>query len=148
MIDQFDAGFADAAALRRTIENTAPAMRNLAAGLPGLRGLDPGVDLPAAVTSTGQWMGAAASDNAALAGLIDNGAVVLGVTAAQRLALGSTFDDAPAALQQTQATMARLRATIATLNPIAQQLEPGVASSTGRRAWLVPRCRQRRYSMT
>jgi virulence factor Mce-like protein len=127
LIDQFDAGFADPSAVKRTIRNTAPAMRNLAAGLPGLRGLNPGVDLPAAVTSTGRWMGAAARDDAALAGLIDNGAVALGVTAAQQLALGSTFDQAPGALQQTEATMARLRTTIATLNPIAQQLEPGVA---------------------
>jgi phospholipid/cholesterol/gamma-HCH transport system substrate-binding protein len=125
MIDQFDAGFAAPSAVRQTIRDTAPAMRNLAAGLPGLRGTVPGQDLPALVTSTGQWMGAAARDEVALGGLIDNGAIALGVTAAQRLALGSTFDHAPDALQQTEATMARLRATIATLNPIAQRLEPG-----------------------
>jgi virulence factor Mce-like protein len=125
MIDQFDTGFADPSAVRQTIHDTAPAMENLAAGLPGLRGTVPGQDLPALVTSTGQWMGAAARDEVALGGLIDNGSVALGVTAAQRLALGSTFDEAPAALQQTEATMARLRTTIATLNPIAQRLEPG-----------------------
>jgi phospholipid/cholesterol/gamma-HCH transport system substrate-binding protein len=125
MIDQFDAGFADPSAVRQTIHATAPAMRNLAAGLPGLRGTVPGQDLPGLVTSTGQWMGAAARDEVALGGLIDNGTVALGVTAAQRLALGSTFDAAPDALQQTQATMARLKTTIAILNPIAQQLEPG-----------------------
>jgi phospholipid/cholesterol/gamma-HCH transport system substrate-binding protein len=125
MIDQFDAGFADPSAVRRTIQNTAPAMRNLALGLPGLRGTVPAQDLPALVTSTGRWMGAAARDEAALGGLIDNGAVALGVTAAQQLALGSTLDAAPGALQQTEATMARLRTTIATLNPIAQELEPG-----------------------
>jgi phospholipid/cholesterol/gamma-HCH transport system substrate-binding protein len=125
MIDQFDAGFADPAAVRQTLHATAPAMRNLAAGLPGMRGTLPGQDLPALVTSTGRWMGAAARDEVALGGLIDNGAVALGVTAAQQLALGSTFDAAPDALAQTQATMARLKTTIAILNPIAQQLEPG-----------------------
>jgi phospholipid/cholesterol/gamma-HCH transport system substrate-binding protein len=125
MIDQFDAGFADPSAVRQTIRATAPAMRNLAAGLPGLRGTAPGQDLPALVSSTGRWMGAAARDEVALGGLIDNGAVALGVTAAQQLALGSTFDAAPDALAQTQATMARLKTTIAILDPIAQQLEPG-----------------------
>jgi phospholipid/cholesterol/gamma-HCH transport system substrate-binding protein len=125
MIDQFDAGFADPSAVRQTIHATAPAMRNLAAGLPGLRGTAPGQDLPALVSSTGRWMGAAARDEVALGGLIDNGAVALGVTAAQQLALGSTFDAAPDALAQTQATMARLKTTIAILDPIAQQLEPG-----------------------
>jgi virulence factor Mce-like protein len=127
MIDQFDAGFADPSAIGRTIQDTAPAMHSLAAGLPGLRGTVPGQDLPHLVTTAGQWMGAAASDEAALGRLIDNGAVALGVTAAKRLALGSTLDAAPDALQQTQTTMARLRTTIGTLNPIARQLEPGAA---------------------
>jgi phospholipid/cholesterol/gamma-HCH transport system substrate-binding protein len=131
MIDQFDAGFADPAAVRQTLHATAPAMRNLAAGLPGLRGTVPGQDLPALVTSTGRWMGAAARDEVALGGLIDNGAVALGVTAARQLALGSTFDAAPDALAQTQATMARLKTTIAILNPIAQQLEPGALKLDG-----------------
>jgi phospholipid/cholesterol/gamma-HCH transport system substrate-binding protein len=125
MIDQFDAGFADPSAVRQTIQDTAPAMHNLESGLPALRGTVPGTDLPTLVTSTGRWMGAAARDEVALGGLIDNGVVALGVTAAQRLALGATFDAAPDALQQAEATTARLRTTIATLNPIAQQLEPG-----------------------
>jgi phospholipid/cholesterol/gamma-HCH transport system substrate-binding protein len=125
MVDQFDAGFSDPSAVRRTIQATPGAMRSLSQGLPGLRGTVPGRDLPALVSTTGQWMGAAARDEAALGGLIDNGSVALGVTAAQRIDLGSTFDQAPGALAQTEATMTRLRATIATLNPIAQALEPG-----------------------
>lgn len=124
-VDQFDAGFSDPSAVQKTIEATAPAMKNIAAGVPGLRGTVPGQDLPTLVSTTGQWMGAAARDEVALGGLIDNGAVALGVTAAQRIDLGSTFDDAPDALAQTEATMARLRTTIATLNPVAQALEPG-----------------------
>jgi virulence factor Mce-like protein len=125
MVDQFAAGFSDPVAVRRTLQASPGAMRSLAAGLPGLRGTVPGQDLPALVSSAGQWMGAAARDEAALGGLIDNGTVALGVTAAQRVDLGATFDQAPGALSETEATMARLRATISTLDPIALALEPG-----------------------
>jgi virulence factor Mce-like protein len=123
-IDQFDAGFADPTGVGQTIQNFAPAMTNLAAGLPALRGTNPG-DLPALVASTSKAAGALARDEVALGGLIDGGAVALGVTAAQRVDLGSTFDQAPNALQQTQATMARLRVTLGILDPIARQLRPG-----------------------
>jgi virulence factor Mce-like protein len=123
-IDQFDAGFADPAAVGQTIQNFAPAMTNLAAGLPALRGTTPG-DLPALVASTSKAAGALAGDEVALGRLIDSGTVALGVTAAQRIDLGSTFDQAPNALQQTQATMARLRVTLGILDPIARQLRPG-----------------------
>ena len=125
MIDQFDAGFSDPPAARQTIAAAAPAMRDLAAGLPGLRGTKPGVDLPALVGASNRWMGALARNEASLGGLIDSGAVALGVTAAQRIDLGSTFDQAPAALEQTRTTMARLRTTLGVLNPIAARLEPG-----------------------
>jgi ABC-type transporter Mla subunit MlaD len=47
------------------------------------------------------------------------------VTAANRIDLGATFDNAPDALAQTQATMVRLRTTLGILDPIARQLEPG-----------------------
>jgi ABC-type transporter Mla subunit MlaD len=70
-------------------------------------------------------MGALARDEVSLGGLIDNGSVALGVTAARRIDLGSIFDQAPGALQQTQLTMARLRTTLAVLDPIAQRLRPG-----------------------
>ena len=123
-IDQFDAGFADPTAVGQTIQNLAPAMTNLAAGLPALRGTEPG-DLPALMASTSKAMGALARDEVALGGMIDSGSVALGVTAAQRIDLGSTFDLAPDALEQTQATMARLRVTLGILDPVAEQLRPG-----------------------
>src|SRR3984957_10819827 len=125
MIDQFDTGFSDPAAVRTTIHAAAPAMNSLAQGLPGLRGTNPGVDLPTLVGSTNAWMGALARDETNLGSLVDNGATALGVTAAQRIDLGSPSEEAPAALAQTQVTMARLRTTIAILTPLAQQLEPG-----------------------
>jgi ABC-type transporter Mla subunit MlaD len=127
MVNQFDAGFADPHAVRQTIQATAPVMQHVSIGVPGLRGTVPGQDLPALISATGQWMGAAARDEVALGGLLENGTVALGVTAAQRVDLGSTFDAAPGALAQTEATMARLRTTISTLNPIARALEPGAA---------------------
>lgn len=125
MIDQFDAGFSDPTAVKSVIHATAPAMENLAAGLPGLRGTDPGVDLPTLVSSTNKWMGQLARDEVNLGNLVTNGATALGVTSANDVDLGSTFDQAPPALTQTQLTMARLRTTLQILNPIAQQLEPG-----------------------
>jgi ABC-type transporter Mla subunit MlaD len=125
MIDQFDAGFSDPAAVKSTLHAAAPAMTSLAQGLTGLRGTDPGSDLPALVSSTNTWMGALARDETNLGSLVDNGRTALAVTAAQEESLGSTFNQAPAALAQTQATMARLRTTIGILDPIAQRLEPG-----------------------
>ncbi|HWF53909.1 MAG TPA: MlaD family protein [Solirubrobacteraceae bacterium] len=125
MIDQFNAGFSDPNAVKSTIHATAPAMQNLAAGLPGLRGTDPGVDLPTLVSSTNKWMGRLARDEVNLGNLVTNGATALSVTSANAVDLGSTFDQAPAALTQTRLTMARLRTTLRILNPIAQQLEPG-----------------------
>jgi virulence factor Mce-like protein len=126
MVDEFNAGFADPAAVSGTIANFGPSMHNLAQGLPGLRGEQSG-DLPALVRSTSRLMGALASNEVALSGVIDNGTTALGVTAARQLDLGSTFDLAPGALQNTQATMVRLRTTLDTLDPVAVALIPGAA---------------------
>jgi phospholipid/cholesterol/gamma-HCH transport system substrate-binding protein len=131
MIDQFDAGFADPAAIRSTFRSAGPAMRNLAAGLPALRGEVPGQDLPQLIASTNRWMGTLAADDAALGSMVSNGATALGVTAANQAALGATFDNAPSALAQTQATMQRLRTTLDVLDPVARQLEPGAQKLYG-----------------
>jgi len=125
MIDQFGTGFGDATAVRNTLQATAPAMQTLAQGLPGLRGTNPGVDLPRAITETNKWIGILARDDSRVGGLVDSGQTALAVTAANRLDLGAVFDQAPGALTQTQATMTRLRTTLAILDPIARQLEPG-----------------------
>ena len=125
MIDQFDAGFSNPAALRQTFQSAGPAMRNLAAGLPGLRGTQPGTDLPKLIASTNRWMGALAAEDTTLGSMVSGGATALSVTAANRIDLGATFDNGPSALAQTQATMVRLRSTLTTLDPIARQLEPG-----------------------
>jgi ABC-type transporter Mla subunit MlaD len=125
MIDQFDIGLSDPTAVHRVIQATAPAMKNLAIGLPALRGSDPGVDLPNLINSADKWVGRLARDQTRLGDLVTNGVTALGVTSAQRIDLGSTFGQAPAALTQTKLTMTRLRTTLAILDPIADQLKPG-----------------------
>jgi hypothetical protein len=70
-------------------------------------------------------MGALAKDEKALGGLVDNGAIALGVTAARRADIGSTLRNAPAALRQTRSTAARLRTTLDELDPLAAELRPG-----------------------
>jgi virulence factor Mce-like protein len=125
MIDQFDAGFSNPTAVRQTLQTAGPAMRNLATGLPGLRGTQPGTDLPQLIATTNKWMGSLAAEDATLGSMVSSGATALSVTAVNRIDLGATFDNAPNALAQTQATMIRLRSTLSTLDPIARQLEPG-----------------------
>ncbi len=135
MLDQFNKGFSDPTAVSGTLNAAGPAMKNLAEGLPGLRGTDPGTDLPNLIASADRWMGTLAAEEKTLGQLVDNGATTLSTTAANELDLGNTFNTAPAALQQTQATMVRLRTTLRILDPIARQLEPG-ASRLGRAASL------------
>ena len=125
LIDQFNAGFSDPSAVRGVIRATAPAMQNLALGLPSLRGTNPGVDLPTVITQTNKWIAVLQRDENNVGSLISNGDAALAVTAAHSIDLGSTLDAAPSALSQTQATMARLRTTLEILNPIAQRLKPG-----------------------
>jgi virulence factor Mce-like protein len=129
-IDQFDAGFSDPAAVRQTVNRFGPAMTDLAAGLPGLRGTQPG-DLTSLVSNTSRAMGALARDEVSLGNLIDNGSTALGVTAAHQMSVGAIFDQAPAALGQTKATMSRLRTTLDTLDPVARRLEPGARKLGG-----------------
>lgn len=121
----FNAGFGDPGAVRGTIHATAPAFGNIAKGLPGLRGTNPGTDLPALVSSANRFVAKLATNENALAGVVDSGSTALAVTAANHIDLGSIFNDAPNALTQTRLTTARLRRTLAILNPIAQRLEPG-----------------------
>lgn len=124
MFDQFDVGFSNPSAVHGTLSNFGPAMHNLAQGLPGLEGQQP-QDLANLMTYTSSVAGALAADEVALGGMIDNGSTALGVTGAHQSDLGSTFALAPGALQNTQATMVRLRATLNTLDPIARALIPG-----------------------
>jgi ABC-type transporter Mla subunit MlaD len=124
MFDQFDIGFSNPAAVHGTLSNFGPAMKNLGQGLPGLVGETP-TDLAHLITYTSKTAGALAADEVNLGNLVTSGATALGVTGARAADIGSTFSLAPGALQNTQATMVRLRTTLNTLDPVARSLIPG-----------------------
>jgi virulence factor Mce-like protein len=121
---EFDRGLGDATAVGGTVDALEPAMREVSPAMRGLRGTRTG-DLNRLVVGASRAMGALASHEAALGGLIDSGAVSLGVTAAQRAALGTALAATPVSLRQTRATMRRLRTTLAVLDPLAARLRPG-----------------------
>jgi virulence factor Mce-like protein len=130
---EFDRGLGDAAAVGGTIDALEPAMREVSPAMRALRGTRTG-DLNRLVVGASRAMGALASHEDALGGLIDSGAVSLGVTAAQRAQLGTAIAAAPASLRQTRATMQRLRSTLDVLDPLAARLRPGarrLAHATG-----------------
>jgi virulence factor Mce-like protein len=130
---EFDRGLGEPAAVGGTVDALEPAMREVSPAMRALRGTRTG-DLNRLVVGTSRAMGALASHENALGGLIDSGAVSLGVTAAQRAQLGTAIAAAPASLRQTRATMRRLRTTLDVLDPLAAQLRPGarrLAPATG-----------------
>ena len=124
MIREFDVAFQHPQPLARTLDNLAPAMTNLAPALSAVRGTQPS-DLTNVITSTSNVAAALSRDEVSLGGLIDNGAVALGVSAARSADLTATITGAPAALLQTQATALRLRHTLDLLDPLAESLVPG-----------------------
>jgi hypothetical protein len=71
-------------------------------------------------------MGALASSEGALGGLVDGAVVTLGVTATRRSDLGAAVAEAPASLRQTRATAQRLHATLDAVDPLAKELRPGI----------------------
>lgn len=123
---EFDRAFARPAQAAAAIETLAPGLRAVGRGLPGLRGTAPGVDLPELVRSAATAMGALSRDEVVLGDLITNADVTLGVTAARGGDIAETLRRAPGALDVTRRTMARLTATLDTLDPLARQLLPGV----------------------
>jgi hypothetical protein len=87
-------------------------------------------------------MAALARSQERLAGLIDNADVALGVTAARRADLGSFVRQTPATLHATRVTTARLRTTLAVLDPVAQHLRPGLRELAGASHAVRPALRQ------
>jgi virulence factor Mce-like protein len=130
IITEFDKGFGSAKAYKETVKNLGPAVNKLGAGLNSIRGTEDG-DLQKMIVGTSRTMGALAKNESQLAGLIDNGNVALGVTAARSQDLSNTLGTAPGALAETRLTMARLRTTLDTLDPVAQQLRPGARKLPG-----------------
>ncbi len=124
MVTEFDRALARPSQPRAAIERLAPAMRELAPAIDAFSGERRG-DLARLVAGTSRAMGALSRDEAALAGLITSADVAFGVTAAKRSDLGAMLRSAPPAMRETRRTMARLRATVSLLDPLARDFRPG-----------------------
>jgi virulence factor Mce-like protein len=120
----FDQAFSNDAAVGSAINALGPAMTHIAPGISALRGTQPG-DLTRLLQQGNRLVTVLKKNDNSLAGLINNGAVALGVTAARSADLGATVDQAPATETQTQATMVRLRTTLNKLDPLSTNLQPG-----------------------
>jgi ABC-type transporter Mla subunit MlaD len=122
---ELNAGLATGAA-HATLSRMPSALAATAAAERATRGENPGADLPKLVRGGRRTLAALAADEGALTGLLDSGALALGVTAARQADLGALVERSPATLQATRVTMARLRTTLDELDPVAEQLRAGV----------------------
>lgn len=125
MIKEFDKTF-EGQDLKPALAAAPPAMTGLANGLPGLRGLQEGTDLPELVRNADAALKQLTKDELALGNLVTDGSTALAVTAARRADLAATVNTAPAALRQTRATLVRLEDTLDEVDPLAEELEPGL----------------------
>jgi virulence factor Mce-like protein len=119
-----DDGFALSAAPRTVIDRLGPAMRAVAPATRALRGERTG-DLIAAVRSTRDVVRTLDDVDGRLGGLIDSGAVTLGVAAARRADIARSLAIAPRALDSTRREMVSLRTTLDRVDPVADELRPG-----------------------
>jgi virulence factor Mce-like protein len=123
-IAAFEACTKEPKEIQAAIDAAGPALRKIRTGVGSLRGTRAG-NLTDLVRNTSRTMGALASADEDLAGLVDDGRVALGVTAARRNDLGSLLDQAPATMDDTRLTLARVRGTLDQLDPTAVDLLPG-----------------------
>lgn len=145
LFKEFDKGFAGDDA-GKVVDAAGPAMKQVAPGLDALRGTKPG-DLTDTVRSASRLMGALARNEVQLGEVVSNADTTLGVTAARRADLDSILKQAPGALAQTRSTMVRLRGTLNTLDPVADQLRPGVRVLDDASLALRPALRQLRPTL-
>jgi virulence factor Mce-like protein len=123
-IAAFDAGTKEPKEIQAAIDAAGPALKKIRTGVGSLRGTNPG-NLTDLVRETSRTMGALSTADEDLAGLVENGRVALGVTASRRDSLGSLLDQAPATMDDTRLTLARVRGTLNQLDPTAVDLLPG-----------------------
>ncbi|MGE4425243.1 MAG: MlaD family protein [Solirubrobacteraceae bacterium] len=124
ILKEFDKGFANAADSRRVLRALEPAMSSIGPGLRAVKGQKEG-DLQRLIKHTSTVAGSLASDEVALAKLVTDGRMALGVTAARQADLRSLLATAPGALAEIRTTGARLRTTLDVLDPVAAKLRPG-----------------------
>jgi virulence factor Mce-like protein len=108
------------------VDKLDPALTPVTPAMQAFRGTRPGNDLPDLAKSAATTLASLSVDESALGGLIDGGAMVLGVTAARRADLAALLQRAPVTMRETRTTLTRLRTTLGTLDPIAADLRPGL----------------------
>lgn len=116
-------GLADPPGVRRTIDVLSPTLRTVDEGLTPLRGREAD-DLRRLVGATARTV-RGIDDAAALQGLVGGANRTLGATASRRREIGEFIELSPPSLDETFATMRRLRATLDHLDPLAAELRPG-----------------------
>lgn len=123
-LEEFETGFDEESKAGDVIDEAGPAMRRVAPGIDALRGSQTG-DLTELAREGSRLMGALARNEQQLGEVVTNARTALAVTAAERAALGTIFREAPATLDDTRTTMARVRQTLDVLDPVAEKLRPG-----------------------
>ncbi|MCK9250611.1 MAG: MlaD family protein [Solirubrobacteraceae bacterium] len=124
ILEEFDKGFANAADSRRVLRALEPAMSSIGPGLRAVKGQKEG-DLQRLIKHTSTVAGSLAADEVALARLVTDGRMALGVTAARQADLRSLLATAPGSLSEIRQTATRLRTTLDVLDPVAAKLRPG-----------------------
>jgi len=118
-------GFSSPDALHRLLGALPPSLQTLRDGLTPVLGTESG-DLRGLVAATGKTTAALGADTGALRNLVTQAAATTRATAAHRAALGASFEQLPASLDDTDRTAQRLDTTLNILTPLARQLRPGV----------------------
>jgi phospholipid/cholesterol/gamma-HCH transport system substrate-binding protein len=121
---QFAIGFGPHSQAGATIDALAPAMRNIGPGVSALRGATPG-DITTTVQSSNRLLTALAKSDIQLGDLVGQADTTLGVTARRQADIGSTLQQGPQTLSETQATMTKLNGLLGRLDPVAEALRPG-----------------------
>lgn len=109
----------------RTLQAAPPALDAIGPAADAFRGRRPG-DLPDLVRSAGRSAAAMSASPAALRQLVAGASATLAVTAADRAALAATLRLAPPALDATTTVSRSLDRTLARLDPLVDELRPGV----------------------
>jgi len=110
-----------------------PDLKPVGRGIRPVLGTQAG-DLRGVVKATAKTVEALGADTGQLQRLVTGARQTLAATAAQRQNLGEFLEQSPPSLDETQATMLRLRTTLDHLDPLADRLRPGarkLASAAG-----------------
>lgn len=117
------ATLADPATARRAVD-ALPDLEPIGRGTEPVLGTQAG-DLRRMVKATATAVEALGADTTELEQLVTGAARTLGATATERQSLGEFLEQSPPSLDETLATMERLRVTLDHLDPLVDRLRPG-----------------------